>query len=76
MLEGTGSSRPLPLHQNNMTPWLESYYLSMKSERSQRNRYFSVEFSHWCRITLLNLCVSADHIVLDDLVHCELILTI
>jgi hypothetical protein len=26
MLEGTGSSRPLPLHQNNMTPWLESYH--------------------------------------------------
>jgi hypothetical protein len=26
MLEGTGSSRPLPLHQNDMTPWFESYH--------------------------------------------------
>lgn len=76
MLEGTGSSRPLPLHQNDMTPWFESYHLSMKSERSQRNRYFSVEFSHWCRIVFLDLCVLTDHIVLDDLVHCKLILTI
>lgn len=26
MREDAGSSRPLPLHQNNMTPRLESYY--------------------------------------------------
>lgn len=26
MREGTGSSRPLPLHQNDMTPWFESYH--------------------------------------------------
>lgn len=76
MREGTGSSRPLPLHQNNMTTRLESYHLSVKSERSQRNRCFSVEFSHWSRIILLDLCVSTDHIVLDDLIHCKLILTI
>ena len=77
MREGTGSSRPLPLHQNDMTPWFKSYhFLLMKSERSQRNLYFSVEFSHWSRIILLDLCVSTDHIVLDDLIHCKLILTI
>jgi len=76
MLEGTGSSRPLPLHQNNMTPWLESYYfIDEEREIATKSVLFSL-VSHWCRITLLNLCVSADHIVLDDLVHCELILTI
>lgn len=26
MQKGTGSSRPLPPHQNNMTPWFKSYY--------------------------------------------------
>lgn len=55
---------------------LDRIILSMKSERSQRNRYFSVEFSHWCRIVLLDLYVLTDHIVLDDLVHRKLVLTI
>lgn len=26
MLEGAGSSRPLPLRQNDMTPWFKSYH--------------------------------------------------
>lgn len=76
MREGAGSSRPLPSFKMIWLLGLDRIILSMKSERSQRNRYFSVEFSHWCRIVLLDLYVLTDHIVLDDLVHRKLVLTI
>lgn len=76
MREGAGSSRPLPLHQNNMTPWFKSYYFIDEEREIATKSVLLVEFSHWCRITLLNLCVLTDHIVLDDLVHCKLVLTI
>ena len=76
MREGTGSSRPLPLHQNDMTPWFESYHFIDEEREIATKSILLFEFSHWSRIILLDLCVLTDHIVLDDLVHCELILTI
>lgn len=42
MREGAGSSRPLPLHQNNMTPWLESYYfIDEEREIATKSVFFS-----------------------------------
>ena len=42
MREGTGSSRPLPLHQSDMTPWLESYcFIDEEREIATKSILFS-----------------------------------